>query len=1188
MNSDFPQRLHELVELAKKTRREGIHGVDPEEWTKHNLIEPLLQALGFDRDDIRKEFHILGAQCDYLLERRRPLLFVEAKSITDKAKNIFEKYRDQVLGYLRNYRISPEQGRVEKPVTWLLLTNFAQLHLIRANEDKPTFSFRLDQLEDKAAEIWELLSEERMEGGRIEELYDQEQKADLDQRFLADLKQWRLILANGFGIRNQTASLADLTSASQQLLDRFLFCRMLETNGLIEYNKLARSFVSYDEFSGTWSRKTFAGDLRERLFLEIQAKFNTELFVQPQLCDTLEIDNTFLAAIIGHTSLPTEVALTCGLEQSLAGILSFRHLYSYDFSRMSHDIMGAVYERFLAHKLQQKSGRILIEETDELRKKEGIYYTPQYIVDYIVGHTLGEKTEPIVTAAIDWVAERNFSAAHAKIRELAEIKVVDPSMGSGSFLLRAFDHLLDCYSRYNQACRDLKQTGRIRETPGELFGADEQVAEEIFNPAFYIVAENIFGVDLDPQAVELARLNLWMRLMIAERDIMRERLRVSQANGHPLSLLPSLARNLRRGNSLIPDPAVAGDAAFAWQEQFAEIMARGGFDVVVGNPPYERIQTMTEYAPGSLEYLRTRYKTAEAGNFDIYVCFVEKGLGLLNNSGLFGYILPNKFFQSEYGKALRELISENRHLREIVSFGDQQVFNHATTYTCLLLLGKTPNEEFVFRLPPVLSEWRVLPETGGTIFPSAYLSAEEWNFVVGPSASIQKKLIEDCERLDLITQIFVGIQTSADDVFIMNLVERKTSTLKLHSKSLDEVVELERALLHPLASGTDVSAYGPLPDRQYLLFPYLVVDENAVLLSWDRLSDLYPMTAAYLEKNRTRLEGREAGKFADDRWYRLGRSQNLGIQSRVKLCVPRLVSPLIATADFTGSHYLDNVDVGGVMLKETANDFDLRYILALLNSTLLRWYFQFLSPPFRGGYRSANKQFLGQLPIKRLRVNSSKLRSTLTSQVDKLLGARASHAQLLPTLLRTIRHEHRTPCSLGHYLQPDYAEAIVHDILIDDVMRKGFIHGIALEADNGSLILSAQVSETSKEKPEMLPLLRMRVTHAPLRQFLYACWQQFLSDNARRKRWTTGNKPEEIYRRIINAEEPFVYFHSAAADNLRATTSLMEAVGHEAGVTDLAALELEIKETDEEIDKLVYDLYELSPQEIKLVEAETD
>jgi type I restriction-modification system DNA methylase subunit len=692
MHPEFPERLHELVERAKEIRRKGIHGVDPEEYTKQHFIEPLLNALGYDSDDIRKEFHILGDQCDYLLETRRPLLFVEAKNLLDRSKDIFASNREQVLRYLRNYRVSPEQVRMEKPVTWLLLTNFAELHIVRVNEGEPTFSFNLKELEDRADELWELLAPDRLEADRIEEIYDQVQKADLDQRFLIDLKQWRLILANGFRIRNSTASLADLTSASQQLLDRFLFCRMLETHGLIEYNKLARTFVVYEEFFGPQSPKTFADFLRESLFEEIRLKFNTELFVQPQLCDTLAIDNSFLAAIIGHTSLPAEVARTCGIEQGQGELFTFRHLYSYDFSRMSHDIMGAVYERFLAHKLEQKNGRILIEETDALRKKEGIYYTPRYIVDYIVTHTLGEKTAPIVDASIVLLQKIKYREAHAKIRQLAQIKVLDPAMGSGSFLLGAFDHLLNCYMRYNRACRDIKQAGRLGERPGELFGAGNEVAEEVLNPAFYIPAENIFGVDLDPQAVELARLSLWMRLMITERDLMRERLRLRQPNSGPLSLLPPLASNLKRGNSLISDPAVAGDAAFDWHKEFPEIMSRGGFDVVVGNPPYG-----AEFDDSAKSFLNQNY-TCQSYQLDSYLLFLERSIkDLLLPGGLFGMIIPNPWLTNLLQQNTRRFVTQNTRIREVVHFLFP-VFSSVTVDTEILLLEKAAPDKNVVQV----------------------------------------------------------------------------------------------------------------------------------------------------------------------------------------------------------------------------------------------------------------------------------------------------------------------------------------------------------------------------------------------------------------------------------------------------------------------------------------------------------
>src|SRR5208283_3993004 len=181
--------------------------------------------------------------------------------------------------------------------------------------------------------------------------------------------------------------------------------------------------------------KAFAEFLRESIFTEVKNKFNTELFQQPLLCDTLPLDNNILSILVGHKPLSPEIAATCGFESGQGELLSFRHLYNYDFSLMSADVMGSVYERFLAHKLTQSGGRVVIEDTDELRKKEGIYYTPKYIVDYIVAHTLGEKTKPILAEAKALLGYKNFKGAFAKIRELSQIKVLDPAMGSGSFLL---------------------------------------------------------------------------------------------------------------------------------------------------------------------------------------------------------------------------------------------------------------------------------------------------------------------------------------------------------------------------------------------------------------------------------------------------------------------------------------------------------------------------------------------------------------------------------------------------------------------------------------------------------------------------------------------------------------------------------------------------------------------------------
>ena len=1210
MKEAFFTKLKALMAEAKRLHTSGFGDQEPEEATKQLLIEPLFQALGFATANQTREFKILGDSVDYLLKSERPLLFVEAKSLHDCPKaSLFDKHREQVLRYIQNYRLSPEITAMEHPVAWILLTNFAQLHFVRVNDTAPTFSFKLDELWERRDELWELLALENLEANRIDEIYDQQHKASLDQLFLADLKRWRLLIANGFAIRNQKRSLEELTLASQQLLDRFIFCRMLETRRLVEYNKLARTYSTYEVLYGR-ADKTFAEVVRETLFGEIKNDFNTELFAQPLLCDQLELDNAALAAVVGHEPLAPDLAATCGFETGQGELLAFRHLYSYDFSLMSADVMGAVYERFLAHKLFRDGGRIVIEDTDELRKKEGIYYTPKYIVDYIVSHTLGEKIKPVLAEAKTLLGYKNFKGASAKIRELSQIKVLDPAMGSGSFLLVAFDTLVAVYEDYNTECRRIKKE---RNGHGALFDADFVIAEEIHDAPQHVLTENIFGVDLDKQAVEVAKLNLWLRYMAVNRDAFRDRLRTKQRGSKPLNLLPSLTHNLKWGNSLIADTKVAGDTAFVWEKEFPATMERGGFDVVIGNPPYERIQTMQAYSPESVEFLKANYKSAASGNFDIYICFIEHGLQLLKANGQFGYICPNKFFQSEYGEETRGLLSDGKHISRIVNFGHLQIFPSATIYTCLLFLRKEPQNEFPYFKVEDLEKWQAGNGTLPIPVTADSLNHKEWNFVPSANQPLFRKINSQPKKLEEVADIFVGLQTSADAVFILDYLGESKSTIRLQSKSLGMEWTFEKDLLHPLVSGTDVPAYGPLPQRQFIIFPYKVKGDEATLIEFEQIQKNFPKTAEYLSKNRITLEEREGGSFKDDKWHRFGRLQNLTRQELPKLCVPRLVNQLHAAWDENGEVFLDNVDVGGVTVKPEFDSLKMPYLLALLNSRLLRWFFPFVSVPFRGDYFSANRQFLGQLPIKLIDAKKKGEAKLEKEIVERAVANQAAHkncGELPEVLLRLILHNaNRVPCNLAHYLQEDFAAAVTEEKLIDDVQRTGFVHEIKMEADGKELTLSATVadapgsarasraavdaSSTAKAGDEaspttrearVLPVLRLTFKDDALREFIYASWRKFLDDNSRKKKWTTGKKPEAIYPLLANVLEPLVYFQSGAGDNLRTIRDVMKTVAAEAGSSDLAAIESEIQKLDAEIDDRVYELYGLTEEEIKIVE----
>jgi len=1178
----FFAELEVLIAKAKSLQTSGFDEQEPEAATCNDLIRPLFDSLGFRTQNIKPEFKILGDSVDYLLKSARPLMFVEAKSLLDCwGKNLFDKHREQVHRYIQNYRLSPEITMMEQPVKWILLTNFAQLHFIRVNEVTPSFSFKLDELWKNRGQLWELLALENLNANRIDEIYDQHKRAGLDQMFLADLKRWRLLIANGFALRNQKRSLDDITLASQQLLDRFIFCLMLETQRLVEFNKLARTYSNYEVLYAR-ADKTFGEILRESLFVEIKNDFNTELFEQPLLCDELDIDNAVLSAVIGHEPLAPELAAQCGFESGQGELLAFRHLYRYDFSLMSSDVMGAVYERFLAHKLFQNGGRVVIEDTDELRKKEGIYYTPQYIVDYIVAHTLGEKIKPVLAEAKTLLGYKNFKGALAKIRELGEIKVLDPAMGSGSFLLRAFDALVRAYDDYNQECRRIKKD---RNGHGALFDADLVIAEEVLDAPLHVLTENIFGVDLDKQAVEVAKLNLWLRYMAVNRDPFLDRIRHKQRGGQPFSLLPNLTKNFKRGNSLIADKAVAGDAAFDWKKEFPEAMKHGGFDVVIGNPPYERIQVMQANAPEAAEFLKANYHSAASGNFDIYVCFIERGLELLNADGFFGYICPHKFFQAEYGEPVRKLLSQGKHVRHIVSFGDQQIFPKISTYTCLLHLAKGGCDSVDYA-DAQLEQFSSKHETLSSFkVPASRLTAAPWNFLSATTTKWMEKAAATGKLLgELTKEVFVGLQTSADDVFLFETAEPRKNVCKVFSESLQNEVELESTLLKPVIRSGQIGRGWAQPTH-LVLFPYKLVKGKAELLTEKELSKQFPLAWEYLKKNEQQLRAREHGKFAEKGWWQLY-PKNLEFWETPKILAPYMIQELSAYYD-EGSNYFVNVTTGGFGLRFDSPKMD-KFVTGLLNSSLLDAYLKQISTNFRGGYFAANKQFLDKLPIKLVdpkNKREAKLEKEIVECVEALQAAHRQRLNLPNALHRKIAHsQNRTPCNLAHYLQKDFAAAVKEEKLIDDVQRTGFVHEIRLESNANELTLTAVVADKPADKPRAVPILRLAFKDEALRQFIYASWRQFLNENSRKQKWTKGKKPEPVYPLLVNLLEPLVYFNASAGDNLRGIRDLMKSVAEESGSADLAAIESEIKQLDTDIDQRVYDLYGLTEAEIKIVE----
>ena len=440
----------------------------------------------------------------------------------------------------------------------------------------------------------------------------------VDVVFLEEIAGWREILARNIALRNTELSTKDLNYAVQAIVDRIVFLRICEDRGI------ERSMRLQDLLNG------------ERVY--------------PRLCEFFRrADERYNSGIFhfekepGRES-PDTLTLSLNIDDKPLKEIIKRLYYPdspYEFSVLPAEILGQVYEQFLGKVIRLTEGHhAVVEDKPEVKKAGGVKYTPAYIVDYIVKNTLGPtlkgKTPP----------------------EVVPISVLDPACGSGSFLIVAYQYLMDLHRDwYTQNLVPLLQNGlmpsspEIRRVIPVVETGKKGRKKDIELPIFQgrggewrlttaerkrILLNNIYGVDIDRQAVEVTKLSLLLKVLEGENDeTISKQLKLFQERA-----LPDLGNNIKCGNSLIGWDILTDNSGltkeeidrinpFDWEKEFPDVFKRGGFDTVVGNPPYIRIQTMKEWVPLEVERYKLKYSSASKGNYDIYVIFVEKGLSLL-------------------------------------------------------------------------------------------------------------------------------------------------------------------------------------------------------------------------------------------------------------------------------------------------------------------------------------------------------------------------------------------------------------------------------------------------------------------------------------------------------------------------------------------------------------------------------
>ncbi len=751
---------------------------------------------------------------------------------------------------------------------------------------------------------------------------------------------------------------SDLLRVSQKLLDRFIFAfycedmgqRMLFPPQFIRDEISRRSMSEYYEAEGTdiWDffRRLFTFMNDGGVFGQTKVPhINGGLFADDALINSLVVPNMIFAT-------QGQGLNSASYSKDKATLLFLSANYNYAAKGDAKEsltlyTLGRIFEQSITE-LEYRIGELENRDTVaklSKRKRDGVYYTPEWVVNYLVDETMGPWFAEAQAASGMSDGEAVPQQLQAYLKKLRNLRVVDPACGSGAFLISAFRKLL---AERQRLAKQMQVLG-LKDESG--FGFDE--AKLISD----ILQNNIYGVDINPSSVEIAKLALWLHS--------------ARANS-PLS---SLDHTIRCGNSLVAPDCWAMIARndvnearvnpFDWHVAFPF-----KFDIVLGNPPYVKLQNLMKADPDVVAYITAQrevgtYESAMTGNFDLYLPFIEKGLRLLSEGGRMAYIAPSLWTVNEYGAGLRGLMHRTKQLERWIDFKSFQVFKEAITYTALQFFTCGANDVVKIAASPD-------GEVGDVYWGDAALDVEadalradaEWLMLTGEAKALVNKLAINCLTLNerkTTEAIFQGLVTSADSIYHLKRLGKNSYLCELE-KNQQLQVTIEDSIMKPLISGPQAKRFESPEEDKYLLFPYFSDEKGEMRLGTSQfIQSKFPNAWLYLKRFESELRSREKPKMdIEDGWWGYVYPKNLASHDRAKLIVAQTVPAMRVSADYDGDKYLNNVRVNGIL---PAKGTDLSFLLGVLNGPVVDFVFRRIAKPKDGGWFEANKQFIAPLPI---------------------------------------------------------------------------------------------------------------------------------------------------------------------------------------------------------------------------------
>jgi hypothetical protein len=894
--------------------------------TRRDFIDPFFKALGWDIDNeqgyseaYREVIHedkikIGGAtkapDYSFRIGGGKRLFFVEAKKPSVVVKDdILPAYQVRRYGWSAKLSISIisdfEEFAVydctKKPMP-TDKASVARVKYITCKDYLKEFDF-----------IWDTFSKECVLKGSFDKFVlgtaNKKGTATVDKEFLHSLDSWRTYLATSISLNNKHLDEDEINFAVQQTIDRIIFLRIAEDRSVEPYGNLKEVLKQGDYYKNLFS-----------IFKEADEKYNSGLFdfKKDQISKNLTIDNKVIKTIVNELYYPES---------------------PYEFSVLSVEILGSAYEQFLGKVIRiTPAHHAKIEEKPEVRKAGGVYYTPQYIVEYIVKNTVGKLIDGKTP------------------KEISKIKIVDPACGSGSFLIGAYQYLLDWHKSYyhsrhaelvsvstiKRKIRSRKYSGRNDNplTPeGNLTTAEKK----------RILLNNIFGVDIDVNAVEVTKLSLLLKCMEGE----------TQASiSHQIKMfnervLPTLDNNIKSGNSLI-DTDIYGNQLdfgeekkikpFNWQKAFPEVFRNGGFNIVIGNPPYFSLDIVSSEQKN---YFEKKYSSFATRQSNIYFFFIAKSYELLQNDGVLSFINERYYFNSKNAQKFRQFVLNNYQVEQIVDFKNIQIFEGVNTLTVINTFKKIKDRGNINIIQfeqeeRKLDEYKILESNLYKSFKVNQKSINDVDWTFNDTKLINlKSKFDELTPLDELVKMGQGIKSGLNEVFIV-----EESKIKEYN--------LEKELLRKYIKTRDIQKF-QINFRD--LFLILTLNETDI--------NTYPNTKKYLSEFKQELEERYQFKDGVCKWYSLSIPQNLNLLQENK---EKIFTPLYSKGNKFG---YDVGDKGGdfyiltdAFVLVNKQEIDLKYLLGLLNSLLLNFFNSNFGKLKRDGYYEYSRNTLSRFPIK--------------------------------------------------------------------------------------------------------------------------------------------------------------------------------------------------------------------------------